>query len=1386
MEFANFKALINEVHCGSGPPVGFTQEEFDSVRACIENVKPIEVDNVSIDINIDTSQMDCMSDGISQIQKIIEDQKTNVVVGMHQGILRQKVQELRDNLDIIKIYNDERHKFLTKLNQSSGSSANSAIQNIELFPIIAEETTILIQEVISKMSNQIIVTFWGINDSFPANIATFDLRLINLTQVTVSLINPSTNKMQPTNVAIFNSPHLTNNIFEGTQSFKLIDQTPYNSEAGNNPPIEESNYDSIPGLLYNGVGGSYLGLYHKLNNPLTYLFTIEERGLTLNSNLIDPKLKKIQDAPTSIKEGDITYYIADQAKYESFYSKLETEYQKRVDAERLTVYPKQSLPYINKIKELARREAANVYRAIGGTSGVLSFYTNSRFEINTLIEQCDTELANLSNKISENVMDEDTITKKVSDIACFTEAVQVANNLEANPTGEPGCENTTKEKLGTDPLYLRTLSEVNFGLPDIGSQCYWKEFAKALNRISLLPFPDISGPPPSNLVFRYWPINCILPAGPALALITVPPVWKPLFVIPTAVGTLILFLNLPIAPIGIPLPSLYLFYFAPDGTKYLALATNLPLLWSNTKNLIFGYELDTSSSSQNPLGLNPTNPYKGYPIKGAFTQPLAISAQTSKATRLTKLAIDIATGKQPTISNINGEKLPFNMSSADYSKYYLSEMEFMQNIVDANPADEFLRQVDTLKGTLNRQLDKLGDMQTDKINKLRSNQRNARKSALSEAEQENALDKKRKAKKVARSLNTISLQDKINSTVDAFNSYIDNIKFGTISFPKDATKNNPGIPEALTAIIDLITMASLGDMKIEESALSLNSKMKQAVARINKSAAITANTFDLKTNKGMADLKDSLNNMVSQTLDYLKGNNVNFDVSDTSSKEEAQAKVDAMRKTQEIARDALAFTAVALLNPPKITIFDFSKKCCEITSQPVFSGVPPELSIAFGVLSALMQAMIDGLDAEAVVNFLGVSSYNISASFVTTLFDSLISVIPNVSLPNPANLLLLIQAFLLPILTLISIPKAFNPLQPPMISISIPLDPILKPLLKGLISDMIAALFKLMSDAANSYKQSQNNSSNAGTNNIKVGENEQPIINTSNTNGIFATSDADQELAKQVFSAPCGMGTTMSIIINKNGTPVGQSITFTNADGTTSSTTDPVFEVQLTLEDGTVVRLLTLPLLALDLLGYFHLITGDDIIEFVRTLMNAVFDMVMAPLIAIVNALSALTLSLNSYNFNIIEAALPLIMILKLAKIALDSLIPHSAKLQLISGEIFNLLQVSVIPALELAEPILKEVAWIGAIALCSLSSPITMYKPVSIARLLHPIMNADDLPPWERLTHKNPLFAIFLDEIAWRGSIYATGSLIFQSKTPAVLPYTPTFPIIHVSPHLL
>ena len=220
------------------------------------------------------------------------------------------------------------------------------------------------------------------------------------------------------------------------------------------------------------------------------------------------------------------------------------------------------------------------------------------------------------------------------------------------------------------------------------------------------------------------------------------------------------------------------------------------------------------------------------------------------------------------------------------------------------------------------------------------------------------------------------------------------------------------------------------------------------------------------------------------------------------------------------------------------------------------------------------------------------------------------------------------------------------------------------------------------------------------------------------------------------------------------------------------------------LASGETIVSKKIPFISLDLAGNFHLLTGADIIELIRQIFNGVFDSVIKPIRTIVKVISTLAVSLNSFSYNIIEAGLmPFVPPIKLALIAATAAIPAASKLKVIDTDSLNTIKNAVVPSLTAAEPVLKEVAWLGSLALCAVS-PLT----VTAARALHPIMNQDDLPPWERLTHKNPLFAIFLDEIAWRGSVYSTGSLIFQTKGPAVLPYLPLGlgPIVHISPHLL
>ena len=214
-----------------------------------------------------------------------------------------------------------------------------------------------------------------------------------------------------------------------------------------------------------------------------------------------------------------------------------------------------------------------------------------------------------------------------------------------------------------------------------------------------------------------------------------------------------------------------LFYFAPDGKKYLAAACNAPLLYSNPKNLQFGFDIDNSAASTNPLGLNPTNPYKGQPIKGSLTIPVSVGAVASKAKRLAEVAAAVASGGL-VIKNSAGGLLPVAPTVPSYLENIKSEFEMMNDMLSGG-SGEFEKKLIDLHSMLNRQLDKLGEMQTTAINSLRKKVRDARSSGVDEAEKEKDLAKKRKAKKAARSLSPVTIDEKISSVIDAFNTHIE-------------------------------------------------------------------------------------------------------------------------------------------------------------------------------------------------------------------------------------------------------------------------------------------------------------------------------------------------------------------------------------------------------------------------------------------------------------------------------------------------------------------------------------------------------------------------------------------------------------------------------------
>lgn len=713
-----------------------------------------------------------------------------------------------------------------------GSSLLSAkIQDLHPLPGNPNDARLELYTLCSEISGQLIPGF--INQ----NVTTaFNVRLIGLDNLKIGVpeLGPdgTTTQVEKT-INIRTSQYLSNSPFVGTVGTNCIDVS--NNDQGS----IYSKYETIPGALYNKVSTGYEGLYRKLNDPINYLFTFDERGLTDNQLKVDPTFKNVSDAPISIKAGDQTLYIKDQTIYDKFYETLEKTMPTRVNTERTVKYPAAIKSSLSKLKNFALREVADQFRDIedfsiklarptsykAGSSNIysqgsfeyssvdkvlsdkLSYYQKSYDQILNLIKIGKAQLVELDKRIKENSLDEKEISKKISEIPCF-------KNLKT-----ADCTADELSKLGKDPLMIRTLDEIDPKLPGIQTKCYWDQFAKALNKISILPIPDKTG-----TSFRYYPINNIIPTPTGLVLVPLPQKWKTLFFISGKFGTVVSFLVMPIAIVGIPLPSVYVMYIAPDGKKYMLLAPNLPVLYNPIPKfpIVYGFEPDSGPDTNNQSGLS--GPYKGSLLKGSLTTPLSTAATVAKAARLLDLAAKAALGEDVKIENDNGVQLDI-MEPALYALTYLSSFEVLQEAVDDN-GDDFNKQVKKFRRDLNNQFNNLGKMQLEKVTQLKESIRVKRNDDTQSAEQAETAAKRREARKKAQSIDPTSLTDKISSIVGDLEKYVDKINLGTIYYPSDPRRLNPKPGAAVNILTSLNELTSSG---VDENTLKVISLIKTSI-----------------------------------------------------------------------------------------------------------------------------------------------------------------------------------------------------------------------------------------------------------------------------------------------------------------------------------------------------------------------------------------------------------------------------------------------------------------------------------------------------------------------------------------------------------------------------
>jgi hypothetical protein len=1220
---------------------------------------------------------------------------------------------------------------------SKQGASNSLSQSIQSFAPLEDGPIVLanLTQFASNLSGQLLPTFLNTENAqasglvTPARTAAFSIRLIDLDYVKLNVPSVSesgeTSQVEKT-ISIRNSPYLKNSPFSNsvaTNCFSIVFEKYQKNR----------DYDFIDGALYSMTPSGYKGLYRKLGNPISNLYTPEERGLTVDPTKIDPLIKNVENAPVSLTEGDTKFYISNQETYSAFYDTVNKSLPTRIKKEKEEIFPAEIASSIKSLVIIAQREVADFFRRTTDSAiklarptsyraGKSSIYTQGKFKyskLDTVISQrlayyqkaydevtlkigaCQKDLDSLEILIKENSMDSKVLETKISKVKCFSDAAKAKAVAK-------DCEAATLAKLGKDPLFIRTLGGTDSTLPDMNNPCYWREFAKALNKVSILPIPDLTSP-----LFRYYPINNIIPTPYGVVMIPMPQKWSPLFTLSTPLGTIVTFITMPVAIVGIPLPSVYVLYIAPDGRKYMLVAPNIPFLLIPGGSKI-GFEVDNSPASQNPLGINPSDPFKGQLTKGSLSIPITISAKSSKAVRVASIAAAIALGKGIDIKNGAGAVLG-QVDPTTYLSKYTGLSEKLGEALDMESSNDFTKQVNEFKRSINKQFDRLGEMQISALTKLKEKTRNERESKVMGAEAEENLAKKRETKKKARSLDPITLQSKIDGVLTDFNKYIDKIKLGTISFPNDPTKLNPPLPGAVTGMQPIIEQAAKGELNIDKDSVNFIAKIRRMAAQVDTSKLKSKKSFNLNKQEDIVEFKKAIKEYSKEAMDYLQGLKSPADDIDPNLSAEEKAKIakaSALRK--ERLKSALAFTSLSLISP-SLKLFDPFAPCCSTEQASFELPASPQILAAIAIFNSLLDAVLSGLTVDSLKALLGDSLSNIGISSISSLFDSILSAFPPIALPNKADLVAISQAMLIPVLTALHIPQAPNPLGLPFpIQVSIPLDALIKPLLKSAVAYLLELILRMLADAANLL------TSGAGS----------------------AASNTVGEILRLI---PCG-----------------------NSQTATVTTTSASKYVTITLPNGFKLKLPKIPMIPLDIVSYFSLLTSTDLVELIRSLINTAIDGILQPVQSIVEPILGLTKSLKDLSFNIIESANPYILPIKLIIMALQLQIPDSTKVRLANLDAMALVEAAYIPVITATEPAVKEIAYLGAILACSFGS-----KPgVQLARIAaSPFFNQDDLPPWERLTHKNPLFAIFLDELAWKSSLLSTGSLIFQTKMPGLYP---------------
>lgn len=630
--------------------------------------------------------------------------------------------------------------------------------------------------------------------------------------------------------------------------------------------------------------GSLANFYKRIEDPLT-LFTLEEKGLTTDLAKVDKNLSKEKlDGIVKEKRADGSeekFYIENIERYQAFYKDLEPKIEKKIEEER-TIFREKLIAAggFSKLEALAKKQVFDLLNKSEISSkptqklkvnGVEILPSEYGLQIRDKIKKSSAEVKAVSSDLEKIIakikkdheVKPDDLEKAISSTGCL-------------PPAEPPCDPLPSP--GSDPLgYKSMTTPQKMALPDYTCNCYWKEVTKHLNKLNLLPIPDITRLP----ALRYWPVGLIIPT-PVPIRIPLPQIWFHIITLNLPFGTIVVWY----IQCGI-VPSPVVMYIGPDGKKIILLGFRA--LQGQFDPV--GYTINESPKQPAPLGVTLTE--IGKPTGTAIKTPtFGTILPEAAAEKVAKAVAKAEAIKEMVLEGRlmpNGFNIPFKLG--ENPSFQDGDKDLLDRVSDG--VEDFQLFVENISRRICRKIDEIGDIDLPNFTIALVD---AKKAA---AEREQIFkDLPYTFDSAWLNCDPNNLSNNIppdvikNTNTDAgdqcrevilalsldLDAFLDKIKLGKYKFPKKKGKQIK--PQAfLDEIVDNL-VEYLSDVNFGKSrTINLNKRFRKAMQDLDLDAEIDElqSAIDISKNEDLVKFKKTLKKYIDSICDVLSGKNIKVD-----------------------------------------------------------------------------------------------------------------------------------------------------------------------------------------------------------------------------------------------------------------------------------------------------------------------------------------------------------------------------------------------------------------------------------------------------------------------------------------------------------------------------